>query len=100
MKKGKRLLIVSFIGIFAFATFWFTTGQVMKQAQNKRANGSVTYAVVLGAKVNGTTPSLSLKYRLESALSYAQRHSNVILVLSGGQGPDEGISEAQAMMNF
>lgn len=100
MKKGKRLLLGISIGLFAVSFWWFGTGQVMNNAQNKRATGTYTYAIVLGAKVNGTIPSKSLRYRLDAALSYAEQHSNVILVLSGGQGPDEGISEAQAMANY
>ncbi|MBD7908087.1 YdcF family protein [Sporosarcina gallistercoris] len=100
MKKGKRLLFVILIGWFMIFVWWFATGHAMKEAQLKRADGSYSIAVVLGAKVNGTTPSLALRYRLEAALSYAESHPNVTLVLSGGQGEDEGISEAQAMENF
>ncbi|MCM3759107.1 YdcF family protein [Sporosarcina aquimarina] len=100
MKKGKRLLFGMIIGFFMIFAWWFATGQAMKEAQNKRADGNYSIAVVLGAKVNETTPSLALRYRLEAALSYAESHPNVTLVLSGGQGHDEGISEAQAMVNY
>lgn len=100
MKKGKRLLFVMIISFFMIFAWWFATGHAMKEAQNKRADGNYSIAVVLGAKVNGTTPSLALRYRLEAALSYAESHPNVTLILSGGQGADEGISEAQAMVNY
>lgn len=55
------------------------------------------YVVVLGAKVNGTIPSRSLAERIDAAYDYLQKHPDVHAVLSGGQGPDEGISEAQCM---
>lgn len=55
------------------------------------------YIVVLGAKVNGTTPSRSLAERIDAAYAYLKAHPGVSAVLSGGQGPDEGISEAQCM---
>ncbi|WOV83754.1 YdcF family protein [Sporosarcina jeotgali] len=100
MKKGKRLLFIGLSGLFIVFAWWFSTGHAIKEAQNKRADGTYTIAVVLGAKVNGTAPSLALRYRLEAALSYANSHPDVTLVLSGGQGPDEGISEAQAMVNY
>lgn len=100
MTKGKRLLFVGLSGLFIIFAWWFSTGHAMKEAQNKRADGKHTIAVVLGAKVNGTVPSLALRYRLEAALSYANSHPDVTLVLSGGQGSDEGISEAQAMVNY
>lgn len=55
------------------------------------------YMVVLGAKVNGTSPSLSLSDRINAAYKYMTENPEVIAVLSGGQGSDEGISEAQCM---
>ena len=57
------------------------------------------YIVVLGAKVNGTSPSLSLSDRIRAAENYLKAHPDTIAVLSGGQGPDEGIPEAQCMFN-
>ncbi len=58
---------------------------------------SCPYIVVLGAKVNGTSPSLSLSDRIEAAYNYLTANPDTVAVLSGGQGPDEGISEAQCM---
>ena len=55
------------------------------------------YVVVLGAKVNGTSPSLSLNDRIIAAEAYLKGHPDAIAILSGGQGSDEGISEAQCM---
>jgi len=55
------------------------------------------YIVVLGAKVNGTSPSLSLNDRIRTAAQYLKSHPGTVAILSGGQGPDEGISEAQCM---
>lgn len=65
-----------------------------------KADGSYDYVIILGAKVNGEIPSLSLRYRLESAVDYAIQYPHVKLVLSGGQGKDEGISEAEAMYHY
>ena len=55
------------------------------------------YIVVLGAKVNGTAPSLSLSDRIHTAANYLKNHPETFAVLSGGQGTDEGISEAECM---
>ena len=55
------------------------------------------YIVVLGARVRGTSPSVSLQDRINTAYTYLTEHPDVIAVLSGGQGEDEGISEAQCM---
>lgn len=55
------------------------------------------YAVVLGAGVNGTSPSQSLRERIDAALQYVQEYPNAILILSGGQGENESMTEAQCM---
>ena len=55
------------------------------------------YMVVLGAKVRVSGPSVSLWDRIYAARDYMQSHPEVIAVVSGGQGPDEPMSEAQAM---
>lgn len=55
------------------------------------------YLVVLGCGVHGTRPSRSLQDRIDVAYEYLNEHPEVICVVSGGQGPDEGISEALCM---
>ena len=57
----------------------------------------VDYVVVLGAKVNRDGPSVSLMDRICAAYEYAESHPDTILVLSGGQGTDEPITEADCM---
>ena len=53
--------------------------------------------VVLGAKVRSTGPSVSLWDRIYGARDYLEAHEDVIAVVSGGQGPDEPMTEARAM---
>lgn len=55
------------------------------------------YLIVLGAGVNGTVPSLSLLDRLEEALHYLEKYPEAKVVVSGGQGPGEDITEALCM---
>lgn len=57
----------------------------------------VEYMVVLGAKVRHDGPSVSLWDRIYAAADYLEAHPDTIAVVSGGQGPDEPIAEAQAM---
>jgi len=57
----------------------------------------VEYMVVLGAKVRHDGPSVSLWDRIYGARNYMLEHPDVIAVVSGGQGPDEHMTEAQAM---
>lgn len=55
------------------------------------------YIVVLGAKVNPDGPSVSLWDRIAAAYNYLEEHPNTVAVLSGGQGSDEPITEAECM---
>ncbi len=55
------------------------------------------YLIALGAKVNGTQPSLILKYRIDAAAEYLRNNPETIVIASGGKGADEGISEAQCI---
>ena len=58
---------------------------------------SCDYVVVLGAKVRESGPSVSLWDRIYGARDYLETHPDVIAIVSGGQGPEEPMTEAQAM---
>ena len=56
--------------------------------------------IVLGARVKEHAVSDSLKKRLDKAIEYSEKNPDTILVLSGGKGKDEPISEAEAMYRY
>ena len=58
------------------------------------------YLIVLGAAVHGDTPSLSLVERLEAAKDYLIKHPDTVVIVSGGQGSGENVSEACAMYEW
>ena len=66
----------------------------------KKDNIKPDYVIVLGAGVKGTTISASLEERLITAIKFNKEYPDVPLVLSGGQGKGEDISEALAMKNY
>lgn len=61
---------------------------------------SVEYLIVLGAQVKGTRVSKALGQRLSRAEEYLQEHENTIVIVSGGQGPGEDVTEAEAMKKW
>lgn len=61
---------------------------------------AVDYIIVLGAKVEDGQMSNCLKKRLIRTIEYAEDNPNTIIVLSGGQGQDQGISEAEVMYDY
>ena len=84
------------LGILAAAI----TGAAIMSASYGRTEQESGRLIVLGAGVNGTVPSLSLRERLDAAYAYLQDHPNTICVVSGGQGSGEDISEAECMYRY
>lgn len=58
------------------------------------------YLVVLGAQMKATGPSKALQYRLDKAVVYLEENSETKVIVSGGQGSDEHVSEAQGMYDY
>ncbi|MDA5560709.1 YdcF family protein [Exiguobacterium sp. MMG028] len=58
------------------------------------ATGDYRFVLILGAKVNGTSPSRALRHRIDVAVAYAKAHPYVELIATGGKGPDEEMAEA------
>lgn len=56
--------------------------------------------IILGCQVKSWGPSELLLDRLDTALDYLQGKDDVRIVVSGGQGPDEPTTEAQAMRDY
>ncbi len=60
----------------------------------------VSAVIVLGAGVNGRVPSLSLQKRLEATLDYVADKPELPIVVTGGQGRGEEITEARCMADW
>jgi uncharacterized SAM-binding protein YcdF (DUF218 family) len=61
------------------------------------AEDSAEYVIVLGCQVAGSIPSIPLWRRVNTAIHYLNENHNTNVVISGGQGRGENISEAEAM---
>ena len=59
-----------------------------------------SFLVVLGAGLQGKEPSPTLKLRLDRALEIANKRPEIKVIVSGGKGNNEEISEAQAMQDY
>ena len=60
---------------------------------------SCDYLILLGAGVDGDTPSPILQDRIETAYTYLSNHPDTICIATGGKGDDENLSEAQCIFN-
>lgn len=99
--KGARVLrtglaVCTCAGVLVVAV----TGGIIAGACAGEPDGEYAYIVVLGAGVNGRTPSLSLRNRLDAAYAYLEAHPQAVCVASGCQGSGEDISEAACMYDY
>ena len=92
----KALASLLLIGILCFGGLF---GAVM-QGSYDHVDGEPKIMVILGCQVKPWGPSILLHDRLDKALSYLEEHPDVIVVVSGGQGPDEHVTEARAMADY
>lgn len=97
---GKLFLILTGIIAALCIIFAAVISIFMVRAANDPPKDENTTVVVLGCKVRNGAPSLMLKRRLDAAYDYLSAHDSVKVVVSGGKGDDEVISEAQCMMDY
>jgi len=79
------------------ASFLIVEGIILSHMRGKASVNETEYIVILGCQVNGSLASLPLLRRGFNAVNYLKRHENVKAVITGGQGPREDITEAEAM---
>ncbi len=96
---GKVLIIIVSAVIMSVVIYVSAISAFMIKAQY-RSPENAEAVIVLGCKVNGDKPSRMLARRLDSAYEFLNEHKSVIVVVSGGKGDDEQISEAEAMKNY
>lgn len=101
--KGRKLnrwvkvfIALVCVGVIAFSAL---LGAVLYGSYD-HVRGEPRVMVILGCQVKSWGPSILLQDRLDKALDYWGKNSDITIVVSGGQGPDEHISEAQAMYDY
>jgi len=67
---------------------------------NDTADYSEDALIIPGAGLHGDMVSLPLKYRLDMAILYHEKNKDAIIVVTGGKGPGETVTEGYAMKNY
>lgn len=80
--------------VVVFVLFLFLYGSADSDAYTEDA------VIVLGAGIRGEELSDNLKNRLDCAIAYHAKNPAAVIVVSGGQGPQEDITEALAMERY
>lgn len=92
-----RLVLLLFTVWLLSLLVFFVTLARHPQPDATRAPAAI---IVLGSGLDGREPGPMLRLRLDAALVYAGQFPQAKLVVSGGQGWSEEISEAQAMQEY
>ena len=92
----RAALVLTCLGLVYFC---IVETPIIRSARTDRDDGR-SYLIVLGAAVYQDQPSLTLVRRLEGALDYLERYPESVAIVSGGMGPGETVTEAQAMHDW
>ena len=98
-KSGKVFLAVIAIIVSAVIIIAGIETIFMASAAFKTPEPDST-VVVLGCRVYGERPSRMMVARLKAAMKYLEENPGSACILSGGQGADEDISEAECMYRY
>lgn len=75
-------------------------GFIFVYGQNDNAAYDEDAVIVLGAGLHGDTVTFPLKMRLDTALEYYRKNPGAVIVVSGGMGSGETVTEAYAMEKY
>jgi uncharacterized SAM-binding protein YcdF (DUF218 family) len=97
MKRRKPLYIG--IGVFTLILllYFASLHAKIRDHANTEVPKHADYIIILGARVKGEIPSLALQCRIYAAANYMKKNKKTIAIASGGQGPGEDITEAEAI---
>ena len=95
-KFGKVILTGILIIVVAVVSLAAVETAFMIKAATAKPSEEAT-VVVLGCRAYGSRPSIMLASRLDAAYEYLTKHPDAICIVSGGQGPDESMPEAECM---
>ena len=94
------LRIIKWLILIGLAIIMCITGFLAYQGSVDEVTYEEDAIVGLGAAVHGDKPSSVLKARLNGAVEYAGKNPEALIIVSGGQGPQENLSEAEVMASY
>ncbi len=84
------------VGLFLLV---LVEGLILNHFWDKAPDGA-DYVVILGAQIREDGPSDVLRRRLDAALAYLGENPETKVIVSGGQGSNEPMTEAEGMRDY
>lgn len=100
MKTKKKLKTILMIALVPLVIYLIIVHSLIYHSAKQDPPKEVDYLIVLGARVRGEMMTKALLFRVEAALEYLRENPNTKVIASGGQGPGEDITEAEAMRRY
>ncbi|MDD2393798.1 MAG: YdcF family protein [Eubacteriales bacterium] len=97
-ERIKRKIHISIISILIIPIIFITVIAVYGNTDN--ADYTEDTVIVLGSGINGEKVSPKLAKRLEAAIRYHTNNPDAMIVVCGGKGDQEDITEALAMERY
>lgn len=92
--------IISSVLAFGLAVIIAFTSFLALYGRNDNATYEEQTVIVLGCGIRGERVSVGLAKRLNKAYEYHLQNPEAVIIVSGGQGPQEDIPEALAMKRY
>lgn len=97
-KNILRKILFALAAVFIL-TFVVVEGLIFYHGQKTR-DEEADVILILGARLYGRAPSPALMYRLDRGYQYLVEHPQTLVVVSGGMGRGEEITEAEGMKTY
>jgi uncharacterized SAM-binding protein YcdF (DUF218 family) len=91
---------IKYIAVFGYIFVLTFTASLYICGNNDNVDYKEDAIIVLGAGIKGEKIGTNLQKRLDTVIGYHHKNPDAVIVVSGGQGPYEDISEALAMERY
>lgn len=99
-RSGRKLLTALLIVVLVCVLLFGALEGIVYNGAKTQVNGEPDVMVIFGCQVKPWGPSILLQDRLDTALDYLEDHPDMTVIVTGGKGSDEHVSEAQAMFDY
>ncbi|MCI8699474.1 MAG: YdcF family protein [Oscillospiraceae bacterium] len=103
-QRKKRHWLAALLVLFAAGVLAFGALELViwrgAQGRTAQAGDGPEVMVIFGCQMRRDGPSILLRDRLDTALAYWEEHPDIKIVVTGGKGDDEHVSEAQGMYDY
>jgi Uncharacterized conserved protein len=98
--KWKSLRYLIILGVVSFTLSFVSIEALIVLNNHSEQDYGTEYLIILGAGIMGERVTLTLQERLNKGIEYLGEHPQTKVIVSGGKGFEETITEAEAMKKY